>query len=34
MAAWAGANDGAARAAELVEEAAEKATSRLSPART
>jgi UDP:flavonoid glycosyltransferase YjiC (YdhE family) len=34
LAAWAGANDGAARAAELVEEAAERATSRLSPART
>jgi MGT family glycosyltransferase len=33
IAAWSEANDGAARAAELVEEAAEKATSRRSPAR-
>jgi MGT family glycosyltransferase len=34
LAAWAAANDGALRAAELVEEAARNATSRLSPART
>jgi MGT family glycosyltransferase len=33
LAAWAAENDGATRAAELVEEAARKATSRLSPAR-
>jgi UDP:flavonoid glycosyltransferase YjiC (YdhE family) len=33
VAAWSAANDGAARAAELVEETARKATSRLSPAR-
>ncbi|MGH2956794.1 MAG: glycosyltransferase [Solirubrobacterales bacterium] len=33
LAAWAAENNGAARAAELVEEAARKATSRLSPAR-
>jgi UDP:flavonoid glycosyltransferase YjiC (YdhE family) len=34
LAAWAEANDGAARAAELVEDAARNATSRLSPARS
>src|SRR5262249_33274864 len=34
IAAWAAANDGGVRAAELVEQAAEKATSRLSPARS
>ncbi len=34
VAAWSSANDGAAAAAELVEEAARNATSRLSPARS
>jgi UDP:flavonoid glycosyltransferase YjiC (YdhE family) len=33
LATWAEANDGASRAAELVEDAARNATSRLSPAR-